>query len=64
MDYIKKVIKIISVIFIILLSSVGAGITGGIPPVSGNRKQDKVDYKMELFEEKEEGKEMQFFEQE
>ena len=47
-------------VFIILLASIGVGITGGIPPSMGNRKmEDRSDIKIELFEEKTKEQEME-----
>ncbi|MBK7037570.1 MAG: hypothetical protein IPH42_14810 [Bacteroidetes bacterium] len=51
MKIFKRIFNLISLVFIILLASIGVGIAGGIPPSMGNRKmQDRSDIKIELFE--------------
>ena len=56
----KRIFNLISLVFIILLASIGVGIAGGIPPSMGNRKmQDRSDIKIELFEEKTKEQEME-----
>ena len=46
----KKIVKIISLVFVILVASAGVGISGGVPMLSMNKKEEKVLHSIEFLD--------------
>ncbi|WP_379084774.1 hypothetical protein [Pedobacter sp. UC225_65] len=54
MKFFKKLMRIIVLIFLILLATVGVGLSGGIPTPSSGRKENTIEIRTEIEEEDEE----------
>lgn len=46
----KKALKLLGLVLLIVLASVGLGIGGGIPIPPSNRKEDTIEVKVELVD--------------
>ena len=46
----KKTFKLLGLVFLIVLASVGIGFGGGIPIPSSNKREDTIAIKIELVE--------------
>ena len=46
----KKILKLLGLVCLIVLASVGIGITGGIPIPSSKKKENNIEIKIELVE--------------
>jgi hypothetical protein len=54
----KKALKLLGLVLLIVLASVGLGIGGGIPISPSNKKEDTIEIKVELVESKEDKTEL------
>lgn len=50
MRKIMKAIRLLGLVLMILLASIGIGLTGGVPVFSNSRKEDQNEIKIELVE--------------
>ncbi len=64
MQFLKKIFKICSLIFLILFASIGVGLAGGVPIVASSRKENKMLPPMELVDTKENDADWEYFEEE
>lgn len=46
----KKILRLLGLVLLIVLASVGLGIGGGIPIPPSNKKEDTIEIKVELVE--------------
>lgn len=46
----KKILRLLGLVLLIVLASVGLGIGGGIPIQPSNKKEDVIEIKVELVE--------------
>ncbi|MCU4175800.1 hypothetical protein [Carboxylicivirga sp. N1Y90] len=53
----KKVLRVVALVLLILLATLGIGISGGIPVSSSGKKEDTIEVKSELLDNKEESEE-------
>ncbi|KQB99748.1 hypothetical protein [Pedobacter sp. Hv1] len=59
MKFFKKLMRLIALIFLMLLATVGVGLSGGIPMPSSGRKENTIEVKTEVEEEEEESPDQQ-----
>ena len=53
-----KILRLLGLVLLIVLASVGIGIGGGIPIPPSNKKEDTIEIKVELVESKEDKTEL------
>ena len=53
----KKALKLLALVFLIVLAVFGIGLSGGIPILQSNKRGDKTEINIELFEPEENEKE-------
>jgi hypothetical protein len=54
MKFFKKLMRMVVLIFLILLATVGVGLSGGIPTPPAGRKDNTIEIRTEMEEEDEE----------
>lgn len=57
MTYIKKALHIAALVLLILLATIGIGISGGIPVSASGKKEDTIEVKTEQVDNTEESEE-------
>jgi hypothetical protein len=54
----KRIFRLLTLVFFMVLAMVGVGLGGGIPIPSSNRREDTIVIKVELVESEEDQKEL------